>query len=113
MYVIARRAVVIHKRQVVLQMGIPEWVTVGQKHTGGELENDIYVHVPENCARTHRLSLHILSKNLTENVLTTNKWLPFLPSQLVLGQHKVILAKNVPCLEKKRLLQANPLSSFH
>ena len=40
--------------------------------------------------------------------LTTNNWLPF---QLVLhvGQHEVILAKNVPFLKKLAI----PLSSFH
>ena len=44
--------------------------------------------------------------------LVTSNWLPFLLSQLVLGQHKTILVKNVPHLEKTLLL-ANPLSSFH
>ena len=43
-------------------------------------------------------STHTLAKKLAK---TTNNWLPFLLSQLVLGPNEAILVNYVPCLEKK------------
>ena len=77
------------------------------KNTQRELENDI----PENCTgslykqrHTHCQSLYTHSNQKSHQECSKqliNNWLPFLPSQQVLGMHETILVENVPCSEKK------------